>query len=91
MEQDKKEKATCLLLNLNAPHIITKLFELVYADEAQLAIQMGPDGSAMLLFAYNMQKKMLSTVLEVLDHCNDQRDIENVKEGLEHWCEGKSV
>ncbi|MBI2036938.1 MAG: hypothetical protein HYT14_01085 [Candidatus Liptonbacteria bacterium] len=85
MAQNTNDKAFILLLRLAEPHIVTKALELVYTDEGSRATAMGPEGSPTLLFAWQMQKKMLGTVLELLDHCKDERELTVVKQGLRAW------
>lgn len=86
-EKKDTPRPVALPLRLAAPHIAAKVMELVYTDESQVAVEMGPEGSPMLLFAYNMQKKMLGTALELLDHCQDERELTVVKRGLKAWCQ----
>ena len=85
MAQDTNDKAVILLLRFAEPHIVTKTLELVYTDEGSRATAMGPEGSPMLLFAWQMQKKMLGTVLELLNRCEGERDLNALKEGLRAW------
>lgn len=87
MAQSTKEKAVFLPLRLTEPYMVAKVLALVYSDEGTVAAAMGPEGSPLLQYAHGMQKKMLFTVLELLDHCEDERELTVVKQGLRAWCD----
>ncbi|OGZ02245.1 MAG: hypothetical protein A3G64_02905 [Candidatus Liptonbacteria bacterium RIFCSPLOWO2_12_FULL_60_15] len=85
MALSTKEKAVFLPLRLTAPHTVAKVLALVYSDEGTVAAAMGPEGSPLLQYAHGMQKKMLFTVLELLNRCEGERDLNALKEGLRAW------
>ena len=85
MALSTKEKAVFLPLRLTAPHTVAKVLALVYSDEGTVAAAMGPEGSPLLQYAHGMQKKMLFTVLELLNRCEGERDLNALKERLRAW------